>query len=180
MYPSPWTARAKLTGVDPGCAVDIPAALYSLSFAPNPGFSKLFSSQPEVLSYLKKVADQYGVHTHMVYNTEWEGASWDEQTKRWSVTLRHLPSNESFLHECRILISAVGALVNPTPFHVPGTSLFRGPIIHTARWQDVDLQDGRIIVVGNGGRARRPQSKIHVFILRSFSSAVDSRHCSGG
>jgi hypothetical protein len=35
---------------DPGCAVDIPAVFYSLSFAPNPEFSKVFPSQAEMVN----------------------------------------------------------------------------------------------------------------------------------
>ena len=38
----------------PGCACDVPSHLYSLSFAPNPGWSRSFSAQPEIWSYLQR------------------------------------------------------------------------------------------------------------------------------
>src|SRR5216117_1710169 len=36
----------------PGCACDVPSHLYSFSFAPNPRWSRSFSSQPEIWAYL--------------------------------------------------------------------------------------------------------------------------------
>jgi cation diffusion facilitator CzcD-associated flavoprotein CzcO len=32
----------------PGCACDVPSHLYAFSFAPNPGWSRSFSAQPEI------------------------------------------------------------------------------------------------------------------------------------
>ncbi|EFX04994.1 short-chain dehydrogenase/reductase [Grosmannia clavigera kw1407] len=49
---------------DPGCGVDIPAVCYSLSFAPNPGFTQVFPRQAEILNYIAKVASDYGVDKH--------------------------------------------------------------------------------------------------------------------
>ncbi|KAI9375773.1 hypothetical protein BJX61DRAFT_539504 [Aspergillus egyptiacus] len=138
----------------PGCAVDIPAALYSLSFAPNPGFSKLCPSQAEVLDYFHQVASRYRVMEHVVCQTEWEGAAWQESTQTWTVRLRDLASGTVFLHECKVLISAVGALVNPNSFDVPGVGSFRGKIVHTARWRDdLSLRGKDVVVVGNGASA---------------------------
>ena len=39
----------------PGCACDVPSHLYSLSFAPNPHWSRSFSGQPEIFAYLRRV-----------------------------------------------------------------------------------------------------------------------------
>ncbi|RAL00084.1 flavin-containing monooxygenase [Aspergillus ibericus CBS 121593] len=135
----------------PGCAVDIPAACYSLSFAPNAEFTKFFPSQKEVLSYIWKVADKYNVRPHVFCNVECEGALWNNERKRWLVKLRDSISRCTILQECKILISAVGALVNSKPFSLPGTDLFQGPIIHTARWpQDAVVRGKNVVVVGNG------------------------------
>ena len=37
----------------PGCACDVPSVLYSFSFAPNPGWTRSFSRQPEIWRYLQ-------------------------------------------------------------------------------------------------------------------------------
>ncbi|KAL2861236.1 flavin-containing monooxygenase [Aspergillus lucknowensis] len=138
----------------PGCAVDIPAALYSLSFAPHPGFSKLCPSQAEVLDYFHEVAKRYRVLEHVACQTEWEGAVWQESSRTWSVRLRDLVSGRVFHHECKILISAVGALVNPNSFDLPGVDSFCGEIVHTARWRDgLSLRKKDVVVVGNGASA---------------------------
>ncbi|KAJ5045881.1 hypothetical protein NUH16_002704 [Penicillium rubens] len=135
----------------PGCAVDIPAVFYSLSFAPNPDFSKVYPPQAEILEYFNKVADKYDVSRRIVRNTEWEGAYWQDQTSSWLVKLKDLTTGQTFYHDCKILISAVGALVNPNRFDVPGVEDFEGDIVHTAAWkEDMSLRQKDVIVVGNG------------------------------
>ncbi|CAI7668208.1 unnamed protein product [Penicillium discolor] len=135
----------------PGCAVDIPAVFYSLSFAPNPDFSKVYPPQAEILEYFNKVADEFDVSRHIVRNTEWEGAYWQDVTNSWLVKLKDLSTGQTFYHECKILISAVGALVNPNRFGIPGVETFEGDIVHTAAWKaDLSLHQKDVIVVGNG------------------------------
>ncbi|CAG8886881.1 unnamed protein product [Penicillium egyptiacum] len=135
----------------PGCAVDIPAVFYSLSFAPNPDFSKVYPPQAEILEYFNRVADKYDVSRHIVQNTEWEGAYWQEPTRSWLVKLKNLSTGQVFYHDCKILISAVGALVNPNTFGAPGAEIFQGDIVHTAAWkEDMSLREKDVIVVGNG------------------------------
>ncbi|KAL4967879.1 flavin-containing monooxygenase [Aspergillus stella-maris] len=138
----------------PGCAVDIPAALYSLSFAPNPNFSKLCPSQSEVLKYFHSVSRRYRVPEHIVCGTEWVNTEWQDSTATWTVRLRDLASGECFNHHCKILISAVGALVNPSPCDLPGVENFKGEAVHTARWREgLDLRGKDVVVVGNGASA---------------------------
>ncbi|KAL3254898.1 hypothetical protein ABHI18_008652, partial [Aspergillus niger] len=138
----------------PGCGVDIPAAFYSLSFAPNPDFSNLFPKRDEVLQYINNVVMEYDLSRHLVGNTEWIGASWQDNDNTWLVSLRNVTTGEEYTQRCNILISAVGALTNPNPLNVPGVDRFQGDIIHTARWdQNVSLRDKNVIVLGNGASA---------------------------
>ncbi|OQE30866.1 hypothetical protein PENFLA_c002G02863 [Penicillium flavigenum] len=131
----------------PGCAVDIPAVFYSLSFAPNPDFSEVYPPQAEILEYFNKVADKYDVSRHIVRNTEWEGAYWQDQTCSWLARLKDLTTGQTFYLDCKVLISAVGALVNPNRFGVPGVEDFEGDIVHTAAWkEDISLHQKDVIV----------------------------------
>lgn len=131
--------------------MDIPAVFYSLSFAPNPDFSKVYPPQAEILEYFNKVADKFDVSRHIVRNTEWEGAYWQDLTNSWLVKLKDLSTGQTFYHECKILISAVGALVNPNRFGIPGVETFEGDIVHTAAWKaDLSLHQKDVVVVGNG------------------------------
>src|SRR5918911_1069025 len=44
----------------PGCACDVPANLYSFSFAPNPDWTRRYAGQPEIWEYLRRCADRFG------------------------------------------------------------------------------------------------------------------------
>ncbi|KZP03239.1 FAD/NAD(P)-binding domain-containing protein [Athelia psychrophila] len=135
----------------PGCAVDIPSIFYSLSFAPNPHFSKLFPDHYEILAYLEDVARRFEVDKHIQLNTSWDKGVWREDTKTWLVELSNVLTGETFEQECDILISAIGGLVDPQPCTIPGVASFAGPVMHTAKWRhDVVLDDKNVIVIGNG------------------------------
>ena len=49
----------------PGAACDVPSHLYSYSFAPNPWWSRTYATQPEILAYLERCTDQFGVRPHV-------------------------------------------------------------------------------------------------------------------
>src|SRR5258708_13192361 len=49
----------------PGCACDVPSALYSYSFAPNPEWTRAFAGQAEIRAYLCDVAERYGIAPHV-------------------------------------------------------------------------------------------------------------------
>ena len=40
----------------PGCACDIPSHLYGFSFAPEPNWTRVYPKQPEILTYLERLA----------------------------------------------------------------------------------------------------------------------------
>ena len=51
----------------PGCACDVPSHLYSFSFAPNSEWTRTFSTQPEIWEYLRNVAREHGIDSHIRY-----------------------------------------------------------------------------------------------------------------
>ena len=137
--------------IDPGCGVDIPGILYSLSWFPNTKFSKVFPSQPEILSYAQRVAQSYGVSRQTVFRTAWKGAKWNEATRTWRISLRNLDTGDEYEHDAKVLISAVGGYTNPKFPNLPGSESFEGPIVHTAQWsKHHDLRDLNVGVIGNG------------------------------
>ncbi len=71
----------------PGLAVDVPTTTYSYFFEPNPNWSRLFSTGAEIKQYADDVADKYDVRRHMRFGVTVEGARWDEEAKRWRVSL---------------------------------------------------------------------------------------------
>ncbi|KAF7980662.1 hypothetical protein HWV62_37079 [Athelia sp. TMB] len=130
---------------------DIPSIFYSLSFAPYPNFTKLFPDYHEIFAYIKYVARKFGVDKHIQLNTSWDGGVWQEDTKSWSVQLSNVLTGEKLEQECDILISAIGGLVDPQPCTIPGADTFKGPMMHTARWNHgVALDNKNVVVIGNG------------------------------
>jgi cation diffusion facilitator CzcD-associated flavoprotein CzcO len=56
--------------------------------------------------------------------------------------------------EAEVLVAACGQLTRPVRPDVPGLASFRGPVLHSARWDpDVDLRGRRVAVVGTGASA---------------------------
>ena len=124
---------------------------YSLSWFPNTEFTTAFPSQPEILAYIRRVATQHNIPQHMRLQTEWTGARWCDKACKWRVFLTEIETGTRFVHEVKILISAVGGYVNPKYPSFPGLEAFEGPVAHTAAWpENLDLVGKNVIVVGNG------------------------------
>src|SRR5687768_18597754 len=67
----------------PGCACDVPSHLYSFSFAPNPAWTRTFSPQEEIRSYLRWCATTYGVTPRLRLRHEVIASCWDAEAGRW-------------------------------------------------------------------------------------------------
>jgi cation diffusion facilitator CzcD-associated flavoprotein CzcO len=133
----------------PGCACDVQSHLYSFSFEPNPEWSRMFASQPEIWRYLKRCADKHGLAAHLRLNTEVAGAEWDEGAGLW-----HVRTAGGERHSARALVSAVGGLSRPVVPDLPGLREFRGKTFHSQRWDHgYDLAGKRVAVVGTGASA---------------------------
>ena len=129
----------------PGCACDVPAHLYSFSFALNPEWSRMFAPQPEILDYLRRVARERGVEPKIRFGAELENAAWDEAAQRWRV--RTATGDLT----ARVLITAAGPLSEPKSPEVPGLDRFEGKLFHSAHWDhDHDLRGERVAVLGTG------------------------------
>lgn len=131
----------------PGCACDVPAPLYSLSFAPNPRWSRRFPPHQEILAYLRRTADQLGVTPLVRPGAELAAATWT--AGRWQL---RLTSGAELTAD--VLVPAVGQLNRPVVPALPGATRFAGPALHTARWDPgLDLTGRRVAVIGTGASA---------------------------
>ena len=132
----------------PGAACDVQSNLYSFSFAPNPDWPRSYSEQPEIQAYLQATADRFDVRRHCVFGADVTSARWDDATRRWLV----LTAAGEF--RARVLVSAAGALADPTYPDLPGLDSFAGTVMHSARWDaGHDLTDERVAVIGTGASA---------------------------
>lgn len=132
----------------PGCACDVPSALYSFSFAPNPEWTRAFAGQEEIRRYLVDVATRHGVLEHARFGVEVLEARWDEPTHRW-----RLQTSDGVI-VARYVVAAAGPWHEPKIPAIPGLDTFPGEVFHSARWRhDVPLAGKRVAVVGSGASA---------------------------
>jgi cation diffusion facilitator CzcD-associated flavoprotein CzcO len=145
----------------PGCACDIRSHLYSFSFAANPGWTRNFPSQPEIWRYLEDVCDRFGVRPQIRCGVEVIEAAWEDAAGRWRVST----SRGDFTAD--VLVSAAGALSEPSLPALPGLADFAGAAFHSARWRhDVDLAGARVAVVGTGASAVQLVPRIQPVVER--------------
>jgi cation diffusion facilitator CzcD-associated flavoprotein CzcO len=132
----------------PGCACDVPSALYSFSFAPKPDWSRLFAPQAEIRAYARQVADDFGVTPRIRFGTDVLDAAWDDEAQRWLVKT----SNGDYV--AHVLISGTGPWHEPVVPDLPGQESFAGAMFHSSRWDHGhDLRGARVAVIGSGASA---------------------------
>ena len=149
----------------PGCTCDVPSHLYSFSFAPNPGWSRSFSSQPEIWAYLHQCARRFGILPRLRLGHEVREAAWDDPRQRWRIET----SGGTWTADA--LVAAAGPLSEPSIPALPGLGSFEGAAFHSARWDhDHDLTGRQVAVVGTGASAIQfvPEIQPQVGRLRVF------------
>ena len=133
----------------PGCACDIPAALYSFSFAPAGDWSRRYPSQAEIQRYLLDCVDRFGVRLHLHLGTALAEATYDAPAGLW-----HLRTQAGDTLTARVLVLAPGTLHHPALPAIPGLERFGGPAFHSARWDHaVGFAGKRVAVIGTGASA---------------------------
>jgi cation diffusion facilitator CzcD-associated flavoprotein CzcO len=132
----------------PGCACDVPSHLYSLSYAPNPDWTRSFASQPEIQHYLLRTAREHGVDRYVRYGAELLAARWMEAEQHW-----HLTTARGTL-TADLLVAGTGPLSEPTVPDLPGLETFEGRTFHSASWDHGhDVTGERVAVIGTGASA---------------------------
>lgn len=154
----------------------MPAIFYSFSFCPNPEWTSLYPSGPEIVRYLQSVCEKYEITDKVQNNTDVLGCKWLEDEQLWEVKLQHLVPGTGDLSEkdrqkivdeqgeaavytgvetirAKVVATAVGGLVEPkdVPPEIPGWDKFKGEVFHSARWRDdIDFTDKNVVVLGTG------------------------------
>ena len=131
----------------PGVACDVPAHLYTYSFEPNPGWTRMFASGQEIQEYFEHVAKKYDVLPAIRFNTEVKSCVFENG--QWQLELGNGQ------HETAdVVIAASGVLHHPSIADIPGLKDFAGTWFHSARWDhSVPLEGKRVGVIGTGSTA---------------------------
>ncbi|WHU47810.1 NAD(P)/FAD-dependent oxidoreductase [Gordonia sp. L191] len=135
----------------PGAQCDIPSALYSFSFAPNPDWSRLYPRQPEIKDYITRCADDAGVTEHIRFGHDVTSAEWDELAQVWRITA-HAERDVRFTAD--VLVAATGPFSEPSVPDIEGLADFAGEVFHSADWDHRWQPEGkRVAVIGTGASA---------------------------
>ncbi len=135
----------------PGARCDIPTTDYTYSFDPDLekewAWSEKYATQPEILDYLRFVADRHGLRSDIEFCTTVISACWDEQDKQWTIT-----TDRGTQVRCRHYIMASGCLSMPKSADIDGASRFTGQVYFTSRWphEGADFTGQRVAVIGTG------------------------------
>ncbi|MBP6903155.1 MAG: alpha/beta hydrolase fold domain-containing protein [Burkholderiaceae bacterium] len=153
----------------PGAHVDVPAPVYSLSFAPNPDWSRRFAAAPEIQRYMQAVAERHDLLARLRLDTQVCSADFDAERGRW--TLR---TTRGDVIDARFFVCSTGPLNQPRWPDIPGLQDFQGKLMHSARWDHGHALAGqRVAVIGTGSTASQlvaplaaqvgPQGRLQVF-----------------
>jgi cation diffusion facilitator CzcD-associated flavoprotein CzcO len=133
----------------PGCACDIQSELYSFSFDVNTSWSRPYAPQPEILAYLRGVAERHGVLPACRFQTEVVGAEWSDAKSEWTLRL-----GDGGTHAADVVVSALGMFNDLAYPEIEGLDLFAGTTFHTAKWNwGHDLAGRRVAVIGSAASA---------------------------
>ena len=135
----------------PGARCDVESMDYSYSFSDDIqqewDWSERYPSQPEVLAYVRHVADRLDLRRDIEFGVCVERANYDAERHRWAI---EVDTGET--RTARFLIMATGCLSVPHTPNIDGLEDFTGPVYHTGKWpQDpVDFSGQRVAVIGTG------------------------------
>jgi len=133
----------------PGAHVDVPAPVYSFSFAPNPDWKQRFAAAPEIQAYMQKVAERHRLLAHMRLATRITEATFDEATGHWQFATDRGDTLRS-----RFFVCSTGPLNQLRWPDIAGLDVFQGKRLHSARWDhNHDITGQRVAVIGTGSTA---------------------------
>lgn len=145
----------------PDCGCDVPSALYSYSFAPNPRWSRFFAKQEEIKQYTVDTARKFGVLQRVRLRTELLQARWLQDAKCWEL------ETSSGTFRAGFVVMACGPMHVPVTPNIPGLDTFTGERFHSAQWNHAyDLNGKRVAVIGSGASAIQFLPKIQPQVQR--------------
>jgi len=138
----------------PGIRSDSDMYTLGYSFRPWKG-DKAMADGPSILAYIRDTAREYGIDRHIRFGHAVERASFSSESGLWTVEARKKDGELARL-TCRFLFACSGYYDYAggyTP-DFPGTSRFRGRIVHPQKWtDDIDYEGKRVVVIGSGATA---------------------------
>ncbi len=137
----------------PGARCDVESVDYSYSFEETLQqswvWSQRFAAQPEILDYLRHVADRFDLRRHYRFGVDVVGAAFDRG--RWHVRTGDA-RGAGQTYAAQFLVCATGCLSAVNRPDIRGVDDFAGDVYFTAAWPrgDPDLRGRRVGLIGTG------------------------------
>lgn len=135
----------------PGARCDVESFDYSYRFSKELEqewrWSERYATQPEILEYIRHVADRFDLRRDIQFKTAVKRATYNPATCRWQVE-----AEDGRTWDARYLVMAVGQLSTPKDTTYPGQGSFNGTVLYSARWprSGVDYASKRVAIIGTG------------------------------
>jgi cyclohexanone monooxygenase len=135
----------------PGARCDVESFYYSYSFDPQLEqdwwWTERYPAQPEILAYLRHVAERHDLRRHITFGTRVVSATFDDHGNTWEV---HTDRGDQI--HARFLLLATGPLSAARTPDISGLEDFTGEVVHTADWPEhgIDLSGKRVGIIGTG------------------------------
>ncbi|KAK6463321.1 hypothetical protein DFJ63DRAFT_114927 [Scheffersomyces coipomensis] len=140
----------------PGCASDIPALWYSLSFQLNSNWTRIQPPQYEMEEYILEVVKKHDLRKYAHFKRTVTKLEYNDKAANWTIYMRDLINGQLIKHTAKIVASCQGGLVNPHHYTAKGLEDFQGVYMHSAIWNhNIPLEGKRIAVIGNGCSANQ-------------------------
>lgn len=139
----------------PGALSDTPSHVYRYSFdkelLQESTWKTTYITQPEILTYLNRVADKYDLRRSYQFETKVTAAHFDETTNLWTVM-----TDKDDKVTAKYIVCGLGLLSAINKPDIKGIDNFKGEIVHTGRWpEDIDLSGKRVGIIGTGSTGQQ-------------------------
>ncbi|KND90060.1 Pentalenolactone D synthase [Tolypocladium ophioglossoides CBS 100239] len=181
----------------PGLMCDVESSIY-MPLLEETGYmpKHRFSYGPELRQHAENVAKKWNLSDKAVFRTQLRSCEGDEAARRWKVALTQGrgPGEEAIdmTVAAQFVILANGILNHPKAPKIPGIEDFKGPMMHTGRWnygvsggspEDLTLTGltgKKVGIVGTGATAVQCVPELakwadQVYVFQRTASAVDKR-----
>ena len=171
----------------PGCMCDVESLIY-LPFLEETGYCPTMRYAPatEIFEHCQRIGRHFDLYTRALFQTEMEGAVWDQAGSRWQIT-----TSRGDRLSARFLITAGGIMHKAKLPAIEGITSFGGRAFHTSRWdyqytggsptEPMDrLADKRVGIIGTGATAIQVVPQLaraakEVYVFQRTPSAVGVR-----
>ncbi|WP_339028775.1 NAD(P)/FAD-dependent oxidoreductase [Bradyrhizobium symbiodeficiens] len=93
--------------------------------------------------------------------TEFEGGSYDEANRRWTVTLRRADGSQRTMHPRHVVMATGVSGIANIP-DIPTLENFKGTLLHSSRYEDGENWKGkRAVVIGTGNSGHDIAQDLH-------------------